>query len=406
MGYKNEAIKGISWIGLLSFATKTIGFFEAIILARILLPSQFGAYGVALLALGLLEVLTESGVNIILVQEKDIDSFIDSAWVVSILRGGLIMLIILFFASYIASFFHSSESLNLLYLISLVPLFRGFINPSVVKLQKDLKFGKDFWYKFTILCIDTAVSITVTFLTKNPIGIGIGLLSGVLVEIILSFVFISPKPRFKIENKYIRTIINRGKWITASSIFDYLFYNTDNIAVGRILGSQSLGIYQLGYSLAANPINEVGKVFVHVTSPILIKISDDKMRLKSAFFKNILSIAILTLPFAFIFALAPQLFVLILGEKWRAITTVLPILAVVGFVKSVSLASTALFISTKNQKYTTLITLVNILGLSISIVPLIINYGIFGAGMSALFGSLCAIPFIIYYTHKALFINT
>ena len=107
MGYKKEAIKGISWIGLLSLATKAIGFLEAIVLARILLPSQFGAYGVALLALGLLEVITESGVNIILVQEKEIDKFINSAWVVSIIRGVFIMAIILLSAPFIAIFFHS-----------------------------------------------------------------------------------------------------------------------------------------------------------------------------------------------------------------------------------------------------------------------------------------------------------
>lgn len=402
MGYKEDAIKGISWIGLLSLSTKAIGFLEAIILARILIPSQFGAYGVALLALGLLEVITESGVNIILVQEKEIDKFINSAWVVSIFRGILIMGIIVVSAPFISKFFHSPESLNLLYLISLVPLLRGFINPSIVKYQKELKFGKDFWYRFAVLSVDTIISVVATLIIRSPLGIAVGLISGVIVEIVLSFSLISPKPSFKFEKGYVNKILDRGKWITASSIFDYLFYNADNIAVGRLLGSQSLGIYQLGYSLAVNPLNEVGKVFVHVTSPILIKISDDKTRLKSAFLKNVLSIALITLPFAFIFASFPKLFVMLLGEKWEPITKILPVLAVVGFIKSVSLSSNALFISTKNQKYTTIITLVNILGLSVSIIPLIFTYGIFGAGLSAMLGAFCALPFIIFYSRKVI----
>jgi PST family polysaccharide transporter len=253
-----------------------------------------------------------------------------------------------------------------------------------------------------ILSIDTFVSLTVTFLTKSPLGIAAGLLSGVTSEIILSFILVSPKPKFKIDTEYINKILNKGKWITASSIFDYLFYNADNIAVGRLLGSQSLGVYQLGYSLATNPLNEVGRVFVHVTSPILVKISNDKKRLEHAYFNNLLSITLITLPFALLFAVIPHVFVLLLGEKWNSIATVLPILAVVGFVKSVSLSSTSLFIATKKQQYVTMITLVNILGLSISIVPLIAVYGIFGAGMSAIFGSVCAVPFIVFYTRKAL----
>lgn len=400
MGYKSDAIKGISWIGSLRFATKFVGFLEAIILARILAPAQFGAYGVALLALGLLEVITESGVNIVLVQEKSVNKYISSAWIVSILRGMLIMMVLIISARFIAKFFHSPESLTLLYLISAVPFLRGFINPAIVKFQKELRFAKDFWYRFAILLVDTAVTIAVTFFIRSPIGIVIGLLAGVLVELILSFILVSPHPGLKFETSYIKKIFHRGKWITASSIFDYLFHNADNIAVGRILGATALGVYQLAYSLAAVPLIEIGRVFVHVIVPIMIKITDDSARLKNAYFKTVLSISLITFPFAFLFAFLPDLFVLILGEKWAAITIVLPVLAVLGFVKSVSLSSTALFLSTNKQEYTTVITLVNILGLIISIFPLIMKFGLFGAGVSALMGSLIAVPFIIYYTQK------
>lgn len=402
MGYKKNAIRGISWIGFLSITTKAIGFLEAVILARILAPSQFGAYGIALLALGLLEVLTESGVNIVLVQEKNVDRYISSAWIVSILRGILITTVLIIIAPLISDFFSSVEALALLYLISLVPLIRGFINPAVIKFQKELNFGRDFKYKLISLLVDTAVSIGVTSIIRNPTGIVLGLLAGVLTELLLSFILASPRPKFIFEKVYINTIFKRGKWITATSIFDYLFYNTDNIVVGRILGATSLGIYQLGYSLAVVPLSEVGKVFVHVTVPILIKISDNKKRLKSAYFKTILSITVITLPFTLIFAVFPYLAVWILGEKWISLVAVLPVLGALGFVKAVSLSSTSLFLSVKKQEYTTVITFVNILGLMISIVPLISSFGILGASYSALFGALCAAPFIIYFTYKTL----
>ncbi len=401
MGYKKDVIKGISWIGFLRFATKLVGFLEAIILAKILIPAQFGAYGIALLALGLLEVITESGVNIVLVQEKEIDKHINSAWIVSILRGLLISLILFISAQFISDFFHSKDALPLLQLISVVPLARGFINPAIVKFQKELMFARDFWFRFVVLFIDTVVSIIVTYVLQNPIGIIIGLLTGVFVELFLSFVLISPTPILKFEKKYISNIFHRGKWVTISTIFDYLFHNADNIVVGRLLGAASLGVYQLAYSIAAIPLIEIGRVFVHVTVPILVKISPDTKRLRSAYFKTVLSIALITIPFALLFASFPQIFTLILGEKWAALSVVIPVLAVLGFVKSVSLSSTALFLSVNKQEYTTIITFVNILGLIVSIIPLSLTYGIFGAGLSALIGSLIAIPFIIYYTQKA-----
>ena len=65
-------------------------------LARILTPSQFGHYGIALLYLGFLEVLTETGINVFLIQQKDnAEEYLDSAWVVSIIRGSLIALLII-----------------------------------------------------------------------------------------------------------------------------------------------------------------------------------------------------------------------------------------------------------------------------------------------------------------------
>jgi lipopolysaccharide exporter len=400
MGYKKDVIKGISWIGFLRFATKLVGFLEAIILAKILIPAQFGAYGIALLALGLLEVITESGVNIVLVQEKDIDKHINSAWIVSIFRGLLISVILFLSAQFISDFFRSKDALPLLQLISVVPLARGFINPAIVKFQKELMFARDFVFRFAILFIDTIVSIVVTYILQNPVGIIIGLLTGVLVELVLSFIIISPRPLLKFEMKYVSKIFHRGKWVTISTIFDYLFHNADNIVVGRLLGAASLGVYQLAYSIAAIPLIEIGRVFVHVTVPILVKISSDTERLRRAYLKTVLSIALITIPFAMVFAFFPQMFTVILGQKWAALSVVVPVLAVLGFVKSVSLSSTALFLSVNKQEYTSIITLVNILGLVISIVPLSLTYGIFGAGLSALVGSFIAVPFIIYYTHK------
>lgn len=400
MGYTRDVIKGVSWAGSLSFLTKAVGFLETIILARILVPSQFGAYGIALLALGLLETLTETGVNIVLVQEKEIESYISSAWLVSIGRGLIITLLLYFSSPLIASFFHSPQSLFLLQLISLVPFLRGFINPSVVTFQKELQFKKYFWYQAIILFVDTAFSITVTYITKQPLGIVIGLLAGVFMELGLSFLVVSPRPTFSFKKSYVSKIFHRGKWITASAIFDYLFFNSDNIAVGRLLGAGSLGIYQMAYSLAVMPLVEVGNVFNFVTFPVFAKLSHDANRLKNAFIKTTLTVIALSAPIVLIFVFIPQIFVFILGEKWHAITTVLPILSILGLVRALTGSTSALFLSEIKQNYATTITIVTIIGMLATLVFFIQKYGIFGAGLSALTGAVLALPFIAYYSYK------
>ena len=91
MGYSRDAFKGVSWMSGFRIVSRGVAFLKMAVIARILSPAQFGIYGIATLVLALLEILTETGINIILIQSKnEIDEYNNSAWVVSIIRGTFI----------------------------------------------------------------------------------------------------------------------------------------------------------------------------------------------------------------------------------------------------------------------------------------------------------------------------
>jgi len=401
MGYKKDAIKGISWIAVLRVATRVVAFVKTLILARILLPVQFGAYGVVLLLLGFLEVMTETGVNVILIQEKNVDEYINSALVVSIIRGVFIAFLIIVLTPFIVLFFHSPGSKILLYSASVVPFLRGFINPSVVKFQKDLQFNREFWYRFAIFFVDSFVSILFSWITHSPIGIVIGLIAGVVVEIALSYILIKPLPVIEFHKTYFYKIFHGGKWVTVSGFFNYLFHNADNIVVGRLLGTGALGIYQMAYSFSILPITEISDVFSRVTFPVFTKIAGDKYRLRRAFIRIMFVITLLTLPFGVLLYFFPKEIVsFVLGKKWLAAASVLPMLAIFGVIRAISGSTSALFLAVGKQNYVTVVTFVSILGLIIPIIPLVLRYGIIGAAISALIGSVAALPFMVYYSWR------
>lgn len=400
MGYRKDTIKGVSWVGALRFATRIISFIKTVVLARILIPSQFGAYGIASLVVALLEVLTETGVNVVLIQEKeDIDKYINSAWIVSIFRGFIIGFVIFVSSSFVAQFFHSKEALPLLWTISLVPILRGFINPSVVKFQKDLRFHNEFWYRLSIFTIDASVAIIFAFVTKNALSFVFGLLSGVLFEVFISFIVIKPRPKLIFEKQFLQKLIHRGKWVTAGGIFNYLFHNFDNIVVGKILGAGQLGLYQIAYSISIVPITEGGDVISKVAFPVYTRLAEYGARLKKAFLLTLLVLSIVAIPFGALLFLFPQQIVEIsLGDKWFEIVPVLRILVIFGVVRAISGFSATLFLAVGKQEYVSAVTLISILGLAITIVPLVTTYGIFGAGISVLIGAIIALPFIFYFT--------
>lgn len=402
MGYTKDTVRGLGWVGSLRIITRAVSFLRVIILARILSPSQFGFFGIAILATALLEVFTETGVNVFLVQEKkDIKTFINSAWVISILRGAIIGLLLFLAADFISVFFHSHEALPLLQLISVVPLLRGFINPSVVRFQKYLEFHKEFWYRSAILFFDAFISIFFAFITKNAISLVYGLVAGVVLEIFLSFYVIKLRPNLSFDKTYLSKILDRGKWVTLSGIFNYLYQNFDNIVVGRVLGAYSLGLYQMAYNISILPITEISDVVSRVTFPVYTKISEDKERLKKAFTKTLISVSVLSIPFGFIiFFFAKDIVFLVLGVKWLSIIPVLRVLAIFGIVRAISGSFSALFLSVNRQEYITAATFVSTLVLLVTIVPLVLRFGILGAGMAALIGAFVSVPVTIYFSFK------
>lgn len=402
MGYTKDTIKGIFWVGGFRFVTRIIAFVRIAILARILIPTQFGIYGIAFLALALLEVATETGVNVVLVQKKErIERYINSAWIVSIIRGIIISFFILVSAPFISHFFRSKESLTLLQLISIVPFLRGFINPSVLKFQKELKFKRESWYKSSIFFVDSSAAIIIALLTHQANSLVFGLIVGSLFEIALSFSIAKPRPRFILEREYMKNILHRGKWVTASGIFNYLFHNLDDVVVGRLLGTSSLGLYQMGYKISTLPISEGADVVSKVTFPIYTRISNERLRLKRAFLKTTLALSALTIPFGLIlFIFSKEIVAIILGEKWLEVVPALRVLAIFGVVRAISGSASALFLAVERQEYITIVTLISIVGLAVSIIPLVLRFGIVGAGISALIGSLLAVPVFVYFILK------
>src|SRR3989344_3428362 len=95
MSLTKDTVKGFSWLaGFRGFA-RSLTFLRTAILARILLPDQYGVYGIAVLSLAFLEIITETGVNDFLVQEvQDVKEHLNPAWIVSVFGGRQIYLLI------------------------------------------------------------------------------------------------------------------------------------------------------------------------------------------------------------------------------------------------------------------------------------------------------------------------
>lgn len=402
MGYFKKAVKGFTWMGALRASTRLIAFIKIAVFARLLTPSQFGLFGIAALALAFLEIITETGINIFLIQgEGKLEEYLNTAWVVSIVRGLLIGLAMVLAAPIVSSFFGSPESYSLLLLISVVPVVRGFINPAIIKFQKSLEFNKEFLLRFSVYTFDAVIAVIIVFITRSADSLVFGLIAGSIGELILSFAVIKPRPKLAFEFKKVKKIVDRGKWVTGAVFFNYLFREGDDIMVGRLLNTASLGLYRVAYKISTLPITEVADVVIKVTFPVYVRISGDTERLKKAFIKSILGVAAVVIPFGFaLFIFTEQIVLIILGKGWLGVVPIVKVLAAFGVFRALTSATNPLFFAVKKQQYVTAVTFAGIVGLALTIVPLIKAYGIVGAGISALIGSIAAVPVSLYFLLK------
>lgn len=399
MGYSKQAIIGISWIGAFRILSRLIAFLRVVILARLLVPAQFGVFSIASMALGLLEILTETGINVFLIQEKeDVDSYVNDAWLVSIIRGILIAFFIILTAPFVATFFQIEQFLGIILLISAVPLIKGFINPSIVKYQKNLQFNKEFFLRSAIFALDSLVAIAVSFITRSAIGLVFGLMAGAILEVILSFILIKPTPKLSFNFQKINKIIHRGKWVTLYGIFNYAASEGDNITIGKILGPGLLGIYKMGYTISTLPVSGVSDVANRVIFPVYSKISQDINRLKRGFIKTLFFVsAISILIGTVVFFFPKELFILIFGSRWADTVIVLKPLAIYGVIRAITGTTSSLFLAVGKQNYVAGMTFLRFIVLVVTVVPLTLTYGIVGSSISVLLSGILELPLAAYY---------
>lgn len=379
-----------------------VAVIKVAILARVLSPSQFGVYGIALLVLGFLEVLTETGINVFLIQEKDdTESYLNSAWVVSIFRGVLMALVILGSSMLVTSFFKTPGALYLLWLVALVAFIRGFINPMEVTFQKKLQFHWEFLFRSSLYLLDAVVAVVLGLITKSESSMIISMAVAAFVEVVLSFVIFKAKPKFEFEKEKVFKVINRGKWITGAGTFSYLFQNIDNIVVGKVLGANPLGLYQQAYRISTLPVSQVGEVFNKVTFPVYVQIGGDQLRLKKAFIKTFLTVVGLAIPFATIlYFFSHPLILIFLGPKWLEAEPALKVLAIFGVVKATVSSTYGLFLSLKKQDVIMYSELFGIIGIGVSILPLAYKFGLVGVGYSTIIGAVASSPIILINLKK------
>lgn len=385
-----KTTKGGFWLIGTQATTRAFDFVRTIVLARILLPTDFGVFGIVLLVTSIVETFTETGFAHAIIQKKDdnSDEFLNTAWTATVIKA-LAVSLVLFVLSYFAVLFFGEPTAGpMIRVLSVYVIINGLANIKTVFLQKQMRFHKLFKYKVIGTIVQTIASIVLAIILRNAWAMVIGLILGAIANAIASYVIIPHTPRLTIVKEKIKYLWNYGKWLTGSSILSFLITDADDIFVGKLLGTETLGLYQVSYRISNLPSAELSRIVSGVAFPAYASIQDKIDKLQKAFGKVYEAISFSSIFIgAAIAVLAGSFTLLFLGENWVSIVPVIQLLVVSGVTRSFASATGSIFLATGRTKDMAAMQVIQIVIMYALIVPLTLNYGIVGTSLAVAFSA-------------------
>ena len=371
-------------IGTSSALKILLAMVRIVVVARFLAPEDLGLMGIVLLTLAIIENLSQTGFAAALIQQKKrVDTYLDTAWIVSLVRGVCLYGLLFLFAPLVASFFDAPDVTLLLRVVGLAYIFEGLINIGVVTFRKELKFEKEFLYQQIEIFTDIFLTISLAIILRSVWALVFGYLGGKGVKCFTSYLLHPYRPGLSFDSEKARELFRFGKYLLGSSIILLLITQGDDAVVGKLLGTTALGFYVIAYKISNMPATSITHVFSQVAFPTYSKLQDDLERLRKAYLKALKYIAFVSLPTCGgLIVLAPELVSFFLGQKWMDIVPAMRILCVFGLIRALGGTTGPLFQGVGRPDIITKLNLGKLLVIALLIIPLTQKYGIVGTSIT------------------------
>ena len=364
-------------------------------LAKLLLPEQFGLIGMCSVFIAVASAASELGMSAALIQRKEdheAEVMYSTAFWTGLVWGASVFALISFVIGPFAAYFYEEPIL-----IKLVPALSIGVLLKPLSMVHTVKLTRAMYFKriATILNISALIAgIAAVIAAYLDFGVWALVINSILLPIIALPLFFRATrwiPSLEWNKTHFKSIFSFGAYSTGTSIFSTLTYNIDNLMIGKLLGAGALGAYSLSFSLTEQLRQVMSNVLNKVMSPVFGKNQDDKKRLLSYFLKIINLNALALYPLmTFFLIFAEDVIIGFFGDKWEAAVLPLKILAVAMMIHLLVNSFTALIRGLgKPELEMKIIIGLTVLVLVPSLYFGITYYGLVGAALAILFNKVC-----------------
>lgn len=335
---RTKLIKGATALSVARLVVNSLSLISTILLARMLLPDDFGVVALATTILFILTSVTDLSLSNALIHQKEVhEDHLHSAWTLDFIRWQLLALIVGLSSYPVAFIFSEPRLFGIMIALSFSTALCGFNNPRLALFMRELDFRQNIALSITSKLVGFIVSITIAFLFRSYWAIVGGYVSAQLSSIALSYWIAPYKPKFML--KRIKELWAFSIWLSLGQIVNTLNWRFDQLLIGGFLGREELGHYTVGDTLAYTPTREATAPLGPVLFPAFSSFRDEPLRLRDAYIRAQTVTTAIALPAGVGTALiADPLVRLTMGENWLPTVFIIQALASIFALQTLSAA--------------------------------------------------------------------
>lgn len=316
---KQKTLSGLLWTFFETFAIQVFGFIQGIVLARLLMPSDYGLIAMTGVFFAVSYALVDTGFTSALIRKKErTDIDYSTVYVTNVVLSFVLCLVLCLCAPFIAEFYNEPQ------LFPIVCTNAGllFVGSFIAVQGARLTIQLDFKTKSKITVLST-VSTGIVSIIMAYMGFGVWSLIlpnffSVLLRGILYYIYQQWFPGFRFSWNIYKEFFSYGSRLMLSSLLNAIYNNVYSLVIGKYYSASSLGYYSKGGGYANLPTSILSGVLYKVTFPVLSKIQDDDARLEYAYRKMIRVSAYVVFPVMILLCvLARPLVLVLITEKWE-----------------------------------------------------------------------------------------
>jgi O-antigen/teichoic acid export membrane protein len=330
-------VRGVAWMAGARLVVRGLGFVSALLLARLLLPADFGVVAVATSMVAFLELLTAFGFDTALIQRQSLTrQDLDTVWTLTLIFSVGVGLLLCLLAGPASDFYRDARLSAVMIVIGLNQMLSGFANVGTVFFRRDLDFRRDFLLQVSAKVAGFFVAVPLAFVLRNHWALVMGMVASNVAAIIVSYAIHWYRPRLSLGAA--REMFGFSVWLLLNNVLGFLRSRSIDLIIGRAMGTRSVGLFTLSYELAGMATTELIAPINRVSYPAYVAVAQQPAALERAFAAVLGMTALVGVPVSVGIAAAADLAVpALLGERWLA---AVPLVVALGFYSGLSSVQT------------------------------------------------------------------